>query len=276
MIPAMHDFRPTLKAFLRAQVRAAVAAAKDDRDRELEDEAPALAKVDERELRTYSLDGMLEFVLTHWDALNLPAPDEARGYLEQFASVPERERMASAPALQAAERYATLSGSATTANAVKKALEARGLVPDGVEEAEEEEEWDDRPVPIPDSLEVGTAYSRDEIHDLLGGSKIKFLPHVGGRVVAGAFKLESNPCAPEAVLVPDKKSVAKWAKVVARQRAPIPVFIGVDNKEWVYKGPYRCAGMSGTAEDIVRAGGVPENPQHSSVLFFQPDSDSTR
>jgi hypothetical protein len=47
---------------------------------------------------------------------------------------------------------------------------------------------------------LGQTYTRNEIHEAVGGSKQAYLPRKNGLVVCGAFTRELNPEAPNVIL----------------------------------------------------------------------------
>ena len=50
-------------------------------------------------------------------------------------------------------------------------------------------------------FEIGKEYSREDIHQVTGGSKHAFLPVKGGKVVAARLRPDLNPHAPEVILL---------------------------------------------------------------------------
>ncbi len=43
---------------------------------------------------------------------------------------------------------------------------------------------------------LNKTYTREEIHEMLGGDMQSYLPHKDGKVVCGCFRLDTNPDAP--------------------------------------------------------------------------------
>ncbi len=74
-------------------------------------------------------------------------------------------------------------------------------------------------------LTEGKLYTRNEIHDFLGGGIQGYLPHKNGRVVAGCFGLKDNLEAPDVVLVGSGPMTVRWAKVLCEQEYSIPIFL---------------------------------------------------
>lgn len=62
-------------------------------------------------------------------------------------------------------------------------------------------------------LESGKAYSRKQIHDLLGGGTQDYIPHQDGKVVCGCFGRKLNPAAPVVILAGNGPRDYHWAKV---------------------------------------------------------------
>lgn len=86
---------------------------------------------------------------------------------------------------------------------------------------------------------VGSEYTRDYIHDRLGGSKQSYLPTKSGKVVAACVKLEMNPQAPNVVLCGRGKVIASAAATLARQHESIPIFIKRGINRWEYRGKFK-------------------------------------
>jgi hypothetical protein len=93
-------------------------------------------------------------------------------------------------------------------------------------------------------------YTREQIHAALGGNPRAYLPVKGGRVVAGCFKTDLNPGAPEVVLPGTGDQIEASAELLARQAEPIPVFLKDAANRWRYVGDYRCVGLSRDAKEI--------------------------
>jgi hypothetical protein len=100
-------------------------------------------------------------------------------------------------------------------------------------------------------LAIGTYYTREEIHSLLGGGLQDYLPHSNGRITCGAFRLDTNPDAPNEILPGTGPGIEYWAHVLCEQTEPIPVFIKVKPSRWNYVGDYRVA--SWTADPAIIA-----------------------
>ena len=101
-----------------------------------------------------------------------------------------------------------------------------------------------------DGFEVGAYYTRRQIHEAVGGTLQGYLPHVGGRVVAGCFDAGLNPSVPYEVLVGDGPIIVKSARVLAAQEEAIPVFVKLDVNRWEYLGMFRSVGYSESPEDV--------------------------
>lgn len=94
------------------------------------------------------------------------------------------------------------------------------------------------------------AYTRRAISNALGGGVQDYLPHTGGRVVAGCFSKDVNPDAPTTVLPGTGVEIEKWAQVFATQQEPIPVFVKHRSNEWTFYGYFRCTTLDRDAERI--------------------------
>lgn len=72
---------------------------------------------------------------------------------------------------------------------------------------------------------IGNEYTRDEIHEQLGGSKQAYLPTISGHVVVICVKPNLNPRAPNVILCGNGPIIASAGAALAKQRELLPVFI---------------------------------------------------
>lgn len=105
-------------------------------------------------------------------------------------------------------------------------------------------------------FKIGSEYTRDEIHEHLGGSKQAYLPTVSGHVVAVCVKPGLNPRAPNVVLCGDRRVIASAGAALAKQREPLPVFVKRATNRWEYQGMLRviASHSSGPQFDALVAG----------------------
>jgi hypothetical protein len=88
-------------------------------------------------------------------------------------------------------------------------------------------------------FKIGCEYTRDEIHENLGGSKQSYLPTVLGHVVAACLKLELNPRAPNVVLCGIGPIIASAGLALSKKHGSLPVFIKRDINRWEYRGDFK-------------------------------------
>jgi hypothetical protein len=81
------------------------------------------------------------------------------------------------------------------------------------------------------SFQLGKHYTREEIHDEVGGGTEEYLPTKQGRVVCGAFRPDANPDAPMIILPGLGPKIEKTADMFAKQAGAIPVFLKRGPKE---------------------------------------------
>lgn len=98
-------------------------------------------------------------------------------------------------------------------------------------------------------FEIGKEYSREDIHQVTGGSKHAFLPVKGGKVVAARLRPDLNPHAPEVILCDGSASSRAAGRTLARQTEPVPVFVRTSSDRFRYVGEYVVAeSMSAPAD----------------------------
>jgi hypothetical protein len=75
-------------------------------------------------------------------------------------------------------------------------------------------------------LTRGHHYSRQQIHDAVGGGSLQsYLPHKDGRVLCACLRIDTNPGAPEVILPGTGPGIEGAADLLERQNGAIPVFL---------------------------------------------------
>lgn len=123
------------------------------------------------------------------------------------------------------------------------------------------------------TFRIGNRYSRRQIASVLGGGLRTYLPTKKGRVVCGCFKPTPryNPGAPDEVT--SGSDPTQLARLLAKQRDPIPVFLFRANRAWQYVGLYKYRGYSTDREFLKQK--MHENPARGiikGVVYFEPAS----
>ena len=90
-------------------------------------------------------------------------------------------------------------------------------------------------------FKIGTTYTRDQIHAVVGGSKQAYIPTLNGSVVAVCVKTDLNPRAPRELLCGVGPIIAKTGALLASTPHKVPVFIKKAVNVWEYMGLYRPA-----------------------------------
>jgi hypothetical protein len=86
---------------------------------------------------------------------------------------------------------------------------------------------------------IGSEYTRNQIHAVLGGSKQSYLPTLSGQIVAVCLRLELNPRAPNVVLCGNGPIIATAGATLAKQKGVVPVFIKRGINRWEYQGQFK-------------------------------------
>jgi hypothetical protein len=101
-------------------------------------------------------------------------------------------------------------------------------------------------------FQLAQHYTRQEIHDAVGGSVEEYLPTKDGRVVCGAFRSEDNPDAPMIVLAGKGPKIRRAAQQFSKQTEAVPIFLKRETNRWQYVGRFRVHRASTDAADIAR------------------------
>lgn len=89
------------------------------------------------------------------------------------------------------------------------------------------------------TLVEGEFYRWSDLPDLLGFEPHGYLTQdAAGVVRCGCFRLDYNPDAPDIVLPGTEPFIADQARVFARQRECVPVFVKAEDFGWEYCGEY--------------------------------------
>ena len=117
-------------------------------------------------------------------------------------------------------------------------------------------------------FELGRTYTRDEIHDAVGGSKQSYLPTKDGRVGCACLTTKENPDAPDVVLVGDGEVIIASAEQYAVQVDPVPTFWKRAVGEWEYVGQYRVVRTSREPSEVARRAGAADRDDVVMILFL--------
>src|SRR6266545_1901654 len=91
---------------------------------------------------------------------------------------------------------------------------------------------------------IGRAYTRPQIHSLVGGSLRSYLPHVRGQVVAACLRLDTNPAAPAVILPGRGPGIEAAADLLISQTTSVPTFLKRAPCAWEYVGEFLPARWS--------------------------------
>ncbi len=89
-------------------------------------------------------------------------------------------------------------------------------------------------------FQAGTAYSRDDIHAELGGSKQACLLTKHGAVIGVCFVPDMNPRGPNVILVGRGPQKEKAAGLFASQAGGVPVFKKQATNAWEFVGNFKA------------------------------------
>ena len=123
-------------------------------------------------------------------------------------------------------------------------------------------------------FDIGTDYTRRQIHETLGGSIQSYLPTAHGRVVCACLRADINPQAPNVILVGDGNGIKHAGDILASQREPISVFIKRASNAWTYSGLFRVRHSSQLPADIRPYAAAASRSTVTRVIHLQPASSS--
>ena len=116
-------------------------------------------------------------------------------------------------------------------------------------------------------LIVGQSYTRQEIHQEVGGGSLQsYLPTRDGRVLCACLRLDTNPGAPEVILPGTGPGIEGAADLLERQTGGIPVFMKRGRGVWEYVGDFQFSGRSKLPVDIESWAGRARRTDITSVI----------
>jgi hypothetical protein len=87
-------------------------------------------------------------------------------------------------------------------------------------------------------FELNKDYSRENIHQTVGGNKESFLPAYRGKIVAACLRPELNPRAPEYIVCNSGAAARAAGITLSRQTDPVPVFIRQGSDRYRFVGHF--------------------------------------
>ncbi|GGD00719.1 hypothetical protein [Undibacterium terreum] len=87
-------------------------------------------------------------------------------------------------------------------------------------------------------FELNKDYSRENIHQTVGGNKESFLPASRGKIVAACLRPDLNPRAPEYIVCNSGAAARASGFTLSRQIDPVPVFIRQDSDRYRFVGHF--------------------------------------
>lgn len=87
-------------------------------------------------------------------------------------------------------------------------------------------------------FELNKDYSRENIHQTVGGNKESFLPARRGKIVAACLRPDLNPKAPEYIVCNSGAAARAAGFMLSHQTDPVPVFIRQDSDRYRFVGHF--------------------------------------
>lgn len=124
------------------------------------------------------------------------------------------------------------------------------------------------------SFIAGYEYSMRDIHEVIGGDTMSYLPQSGGRIVGGRFKKgEMNPNAPYQIIVGDLPQVRRKAELLASQAGTIPVFLKEGPNRWRFHGPMQVVSYSTDPATVLGTPGAEDREENVAGVLTLADAD---
>ena len=117
-------------------------------------------------------------------------------------------------------------------------------------------------------FQLARHYTRQQIHDEVGGGVEEYLPARDGRIVCGAFRPDTNPDAPMIILAGKSAKIRKAAEQFAAQTDAVPVFLKRDANRWQYVGRFRVQRASTDPADIAKHEKRANRQNAVSIVLF--------
>lgn len=118
-------------------------------------------------------------------------------------------------------------------------------------------------------FDKGSAYTRAQIHQALGGSRRAALPTRGGEVVCVCLTRRRNPRAPQEMLVEGTERAMRLARSFAASGRAVPVFYSRRAGAWEYAGKRRVRSLveePGALLALIAEGAAPDT---AFALFLE-------
>ncbi|MBX3030210.1 MAG: hypothetical protein KF809_08605 [Chloroflexi bacterium] len=103
-------------------------------------------------------------------------------------------------------------------------------------------------------FDLGSRYTRQEIHREVGGDLQSYLPSRGGEIVAACLEPRKNPDAPTVILPGIGPGRERDATRLVAQGGAVPVFLKRGSKAWEYVGDHRVVRSSQDPAEIAAQG----------------------
>ena len=111
-------------------------------------------------------------------------------------------------------------------------------------------------------LNVGDTFTRNQIHEMFGGSVQSYLPHVNGKVKCICLTRELNPSFDDSIkppaftkliMVGEGDGIEKAADMLSNQtKEPLPTFLKQSSGSWEYIGDFSFHGSVDDNETVER------------------------
>ena len=122
------------------------------------------------------------------------------------------------------------------------------------------------------SFIVGHEYAMRDIHAVIGGDTMSYLPQLGSRIVGGRFqKGAMNPNAPYEIIVGDLPQVRRKAQLLATQGGTIPVFLKEGPNRWRFHGPMQVSCYSTDLATILNTLGAEDREENVAGVLTLTD-----
>jgi hypothetical protein len=123
-------------------------------------------------------------------------------------------------------------------------------------------------------FELGRRYTRDRIHDLVGGGSTQwYLPNKDGLILAACIRSDANPRAPAVILPGKGPQIERSGQIFRMQKTSVPTFLKITTGAWEFVGHWRVKQWSQQPDVIAEHARAADRVGDVSMVLFLESTD---